>query len=841
MQVADSTELTTSATLGAQDAMAFGISEDPAFFQILSANLYSNQKLAMVRETLCNSWDAHIEGNKTDIPIHVTIDKDGFLIFRDYGSGIPKDKIQEVYGVYGASTKKANTASTGGFGLGCKSPMAYTDSFTVTSMCDGTKTVYHIAKSSVETNGKPGIIPIVSVPTEESGLEVKIQLQSEDILEIDSYIRAIVLHGEIKCIYCNQYTGPNTVELLPVLGMSFEPGSYNLDHSTWHKYYMGSHSIFIRYGNVIYPALDTPATHEALKLVKQFMQVINCSRIVVQAAPSSLAVAPSRETLSSQKMTEDGIVNLAVALVDKMEADIKARLPNAIEYIGKAIKEYSPHRFEVNSYLPYTNLVPDVIVSRYMSSTLFSKQYAHLCKKWGNMEIDRQLEHPALAHFSGSQKAHLRKHLKRAKDLRNYRELTKVFTDMAIKPMFKTFAKLGITKGISLFHYQYGVELWRNNIVNSVRRIHSLNFMTYSSKKCRVFVTPRITNIEDSLAGYPEFDNLSTETLVKYNSIIVKVGTKKGEAEAMTNLLTKAGYEVINMAEYHEWDCIARRRKEEQEAKLVISKLQAKKATNKKKVSPNRLISMNILEIPKEHRSYSSEVCGSHYASRSHDRMVDVDTPQYYIMQEDINNYTGRLGVLSMWQLTPATIKDVTVVCRNKIERNKAIKRGAVHLDEWTAPYIASVLTSKQFIKYVTKERQKTLSDIGIYSKHLRLLRELDITYAPLKGLRYDPELENAYLFLQSSSYPKLRALLGKGLITEEEYHFLSDVDVHCKTFSKYSELRRIPKMFLDIDAGGYMLAACTVDTLLREIEQFPESIPAIKLLVKAALKRNTD
>ncbi|WP_211259254.1 ATP-binding protein, partial [Dyella japonica] len=193
MQVADSTELTTSATLGAQDAMAFGISEDPAFFQILSANLYSNQKLAMVRETLCNSWDAHIEGNKTDIPIHVTIDKDGFLIFRDYGSGIPKDKIQEVYGVYGASTKKANTASTGGFGLGCKSPMAYTDSFTVTSMCDGAKTVYHIAKSSVETNGKPGIIPIVSVPTEESGLEVKIQLQSEDILEIDSYTRAIVL------------------------------------------------------------------------------------------------------------------------------------------------------------------------------------------------------------------------------------------------------------------------------------------------------------------------------------------------------------------------------------------------------------------------------------------------------------------------------------------------------------------------------------------------------------------------------------------------------------------------------------------------------------------------
>lgn len=53
MQVADSTQLATSATLGGGKTIDFGITDDPAFFQILSANLYSNQKLAVAREVRC--------------------------------------------------------------------------------------------------------------------------------------------------------------------------------------------------------------------------------------------------------------------------------------------------------------------------------------------------------------------------------------------------------------------------------------------------------------------------------------------------------------------------------------------------------------------------------------------------------------------------------------------------------------------------------------------------------------------------------------------------------------------------------------------------------------------
>ena len=85
MQVAHAQDHVTHAFLGAKESRAVGISDDPAFFQILSSTLYKDQKLAVVRETLCNAWDAHIEAGKTDLPIEITID-DEELRIRDYAT-----------------------------------------------------------------------------------------------------------------------------------------------------------------------------------------------------------------------------------------------------------------------------------------------------------------------------------------------------------------------------------------------------------------------------------------------------------------------------------------------------------------------------------------------------------------------------------------------------------------------------------------------------------------------------------------------------------------------------------------------------------------------------------
>lgn len=319
MQVAHAQDHVTHAFLGAKQSRAVGISDDPAFFQILSSTLYQNQKLAVVRETLCNAWDAHIEAGKIDTPIEITIDEEEMFI-RDFGHGIPDDLMQPIYGVYGASTKKSNKNVTGGFGLGCKAPWSYTEHFEVTSFNGGTKTIYTMTRSSAEVGGRPDITPIASFPTTETGLQVKIPLVSSyDQGEFTHLVMTVVRNGEIMA----KLNG----KLLDVLPFSKAQLDYIIAPKS-----MFSKTINVRYGNVIYPVdLHHP------KLAKLLERVGLCrdlnsnpgACIILQAPADSLSITPSRETLSMTDQTKETLnqlmndaYDLTMAQVDKYVKDI---------------------------------------------------------------------------------------------------------------------------------------------------------------------------------------------------------------------------------------------------------------------------------------------------------------------------------------------------------------------------------------------------------------------------------------------------------------------------------------------------------------------------------------
>ena len=111
----------------------FSVSDDPMLMSILSTGLYQNPLKSMIQEAVFNAWDAHKASNRTDKPIEIIFTDDNQLIISDSGYGIHPDDMYEIYCVYGASTKRTDNDQTGGFGLGCKAPFAYTDSFRVTS------------------------------------------------------------------------------------------------------------------------------------------------------------------------------------------------------------------------------------------------------------------------------------------------------------------------------------------------------------------------------------------------------------------------------------------------------------------------------------------------------------------------------------------------------------------------------------------------------------------------------------------------------------------------------------------------------------------------------------
>lgn len=158
----------------------FSVSDDPMLMSILSTGLYQNPLKSMIQEAVFNAWDAHKAAGQTDKAVEIVFTDDNQLIISDSGLGIAPEDMYEIYCVYGASTKRDDNDQTGGFGLGCKAPFAYTDSFRVTSSHKGKRYLYLVSRANDDNDGKPGITELVgNLDCVNSGLIVSIPLKDD--------------------------------------------------------------------------------------------------------------------------------------------------------------------------------------------------------------------------------------------------------------------------------------------------------------------------------------------------------------------------------------------------------------------------------------------------------------------------------------------------------------------------------------------------------------------------------------------------------------------------------------------------------------------------------------
>lgn len=304
MEVSHRDDLVTHAVISTNEAQGFGMSDSAEFFNILSSTLYQNQHLAVIRETLCNAWDAHIDAGITHKPVEVTLTADR-LIIRDFGKGIPDNKMRDIYCVYGQSTKTHDGKQTGGFGLGCKAPFAYADHFEVISNHDGVKTIYNMSKSNAQAGGKPGMIKLATLPTEDTGLQVSIDIKNyNDFITFKGLIAQTAYRGDIL-VKCNG-------DLQPMLGFDLAKSNVILVPSNT---FPTSDMIYVRYGNVIYPVEYCKELELEAKEVKDFLKSITnremyTPNLILQAPPHSISVQPSREGLSMKEHTTNTLSGL---------------------------------------------------------------------------------------------------------------------------------------------------------------------------------------------------------------------------------------------------------------------------------------------------------------------------------------------------------------------------------------------------------------------------------------------------------------------------------------------------------------------------------------------------
>lgn len=358
MEVISHSDHDTHSIMGGGKRHAATVNLNSGLITTLSTSLYSDNFLATVREVICNAWDAHKLTKIRHVPIEVELTNQT-LVIKDFGPGIPHDKIGKIYLDYGGSTKVASEDETGGFGLGSKSPFSYTDFFNVENNHAGTKGIYTVSRGSSETDGMPDMIEIVKVPTTDTGLSVEIPIADpRDLGKFTQVIRDVITLGGINA----KFNG-TVLDML-----DFEDTKEGIIF-TDRKPYITNGLLYVRYGNVIYPIKEhrdyanqyEEATAIMQKTARQnsYGYYYSDSRkplIAIFDAPSnSLSVVPSREDLHSSPRT----INTVKGLLDKF---IKGFHPlegskNVLEREQLILEDYVAKKKDIRPLLLDENII----------------------------------------------------------------------------------------------------------------------------------------------------------------------------------------------------------------------------------------------------------------------------------------------------------------------------------------------------------------------------------------------------------------------------------------------------------------------------------------------------
>lgn len=294
MRIDSNTSTIESSGLGEQGS--FSIKTTAAAFQLLSSGLYTNKIRAVVRELSCNAIDAHVmpggSGSATPIEVKLPNALDSQFYVKDSGPGLSHAKVMSLYTTYFDSSKQQSDEFIGGFGVGSKSPFAYTDSFTVESRHGGMKNVY---SAYIGDDGSPKIAQMASLPMEQNdttGLTVSMPVRPNDFGAFEREALDLFKWFDTTPALLGTPKSVQKMQLVP----TSDPKVSLRSTSGYGQY------VLVRMGQVVY-AVDnyrtqaSPEVVEALATMQQF-------RPLLDVPIGAISVAASREDVAYDKKTK---------------------------------------------------------------------------------------------------------------------------------------------------------------------------------------------------------------------------------------------------------------------------------------------------------------------------------------------------------------------------------------------------------------------------------------------------------------------------------------------------------------------------------------------------------
>lgn len=290
---------------------AFSITASPKVFKILSSDLYTNKIRAVVRELITNMIDAHaLNGNPEKFIIQVPGRLDPRFVCRDFGPGMSDFDIQGddnspgLYNSYFSSSKAESNDFIGGFGLGSKSPLSYTDTFSITSYHKGEIRGYVAYMDGDGPQIKPTFVKEMG-PDDKTGIEIVVPVEEKDFRNFAYEVSYIMRPFK---------------DLAIINGLDREI-DYFPDFDDYYgvnpeRYWPDRGGLYAIYGGIVYPIDGVIRDRNWLSIRNE----VN----YIKFPMGSLDIAPSREALSLDDRTRKNIIERVKELSEKaFNEDVK--------------------------------------------------------------------------------------------------------------------------------------------------------------------------------------------------------------------------------------------------------------------------------------------------------------------------------------------------------------------------------------------------------------------------------------------------------------------------------------------------------------------------------------
>jgi hypothetical protein len=276
------------------------IAANAVAFRALIDGMYADKIGSIMRELWTNAWDAQVEAGLTDTPFEVRLPTSLNPTFHvlDNGVSMTHETVMEVFTTMFESTKRESNLVAGKFGVGSKSPLSYTDAYTVTCFLDGEVRVYSV---HIGSDGAPEVALMQTGPTDRgNGLMVAFPVDREDFQAFYRAASRTSLGFDVKPII---NVGEEAFEDLPEIAM---------EHANWKVYKNTKYKIGLRIkmGCVTYP-VDREFLSDELRTK------LGPANFVVEVPIGACDVNLSREALSYDDET---VVNLQAAFAEAIQS-----------------------------------------------------------------------------------------------------------------------------------------------------------------------------------------------------------------------------------------------------------------------------------------------------------------------------------------------------------------------------------------------------------------------------------------------------------------------------------------------------------------------------------------